>query len=373
MARSGTSPTHDRLGRVSDARHEDSPARSSTRFDELLENGTTYLARLAAARDHIDLAEFNDWVCDNEFDLTSKEGRAALAVLLTEISRRSVQADGIMLGTLVHRPGERLDVGDEIYTLATQLMRFNGATNPVVRRMYVGREVEDVYTHFGAPAGQHSPSTWRDSDPDTKVAPNVAIGEWAAALSPVLEQVAADYGAYLTVDELAERLFTATGVRTRTVPGRWMSRVLGPIHRATVTSNAPPFASLVVRATGGVGPSYTNHAHPHGFDNEYDRQWAAAADRLACYRHVGAELPADARPALTELYLRHRGEPARPQPSEPTRPQRRTAARPARGEQAATARPAASTRSVKVEPAPPKLCPRCFTVLPLSGQCDTCD
>ncbi len=149
-----------------------------------------------------------------------------------------------------------------------------------------------------------SPGTWHDSDPTTKAAWPVAVAAWVQATEAILERVAATYGGSITYEQLAQQLFDETGYRTRMLLGQWIGQVLGPVQTATLTHGKPPLSSLVVRAaTGGVGDGYVNHDHPEGFASFAERQQAAAVDRLTCYRTYCDDVPEDAAPQMTSLYI----------------------------------------------------------------------
>lgn len=132
----------------------------------------------------------------------------------------------------------------------------------------------------------------------------MATAAWAQKTETVLEGVAANFGGWITYEQLAQQLFDETGYRTRMLLGQWIGQVLGPVQDATLTDGKPPLSSLVVgAATGGVGDGYVNHEHPEGFASSTERQHAAAVDRLTCYRTYCDHVPADAAPRMTALYL----------------------------------------------------------------------
>ncbi|CCH89511.1 protein of unknown function [Modestobacter italicus] len=165
------------------------------------------------------------------------------------------------------------------------------------------------------------------------------------AAEAILEEVAATYGGSVTYDELAQQLFDRTGYRTRMMLGHWIGQVLGPLQAATLSDGKPPLSALVVRAgTGGVGDGYVNHEHPGGFASFAERQHAAAADRLTCYRTYCHDVPEDAAPRMTSLFIA-----------------KRTSLD-------------SLDRTPRQKPAPPvpKTCPIHHMVLPASGHCDYC-
>lgn len=181
-----------------------------------------------------------------------------------------------------------------------------------------------------------TPGTWHGSDPGTKVAWPVAVGAWVEATEPILEEAAATFGGSITYQRLGEELFERTGYRTEMLLGNWIGKVLGPVQEGTLSEGKPPLTSLVVRAeTGGVGDGYINHENRHGFSSSLERQEAAAADRLTCYRVYCDDVPADAKPRMTDLFAEKHRNAAEPE-------------------------------------SPPRSCPTCHMVLPASGQCDYC-
>jgi hypothetical protein len=190
-----------------------------------------------------------------------------------------------------------------------------------------------------------TPGTWHDSDPTRKVDWPVAVDAWVVATEAILEEVAATYGASITYEQLAQQLFDRTGYRTRMMLGHWIGQVLGPVQGATLTEGKPPLSALVVRAgTGGVGDGYVNHQYPEGFVSFAERQHAAAIDRLTCYRTYCDDVPSDARPQMTPLFIARR----------------------------TSLYPVEQPRRTKPAPPSPRTCQTCFTVLPASGRCDYC-
>lgn len=185
----------------------------------------------------------------------------------------------------------------------------------------------------------HGFGTWRVGPPPTKVAWPDAIAAWTAAAVPILKRVASNYNGSITYEDLAERIQTETDIRTRVRLSNWIGKVLGPVQDETLTSGSPPLSSLVIQKhTGGVGAGYINHTHMEGFSDDTERQMAAAEDRLTCYRAYCQDLPEDAEPHMTELYMRRhqpRKRDSRPRAEVPT-------------------------------------CPRCHMALPASGVCE-CD
>lgn len=173
----------------------------------------------------------------------------------------------------------------------------------------------------------------------TPVPFNEAKRLWIEAGLPALEEVARTYGRYVTYQELADLLQVRTGVTTRMQMRHWIGPVLGGIaEKQKERSDEPILTSLVVRSDGTVGDGYSVPLVDRGLEVPDDLDEHAASERLRCYEHFGATLPAGGgRPMLTAQLA--------------TRRSRR--------------RPAPPTRDV--------VCPSCFLRLPASGRCDTCD
>lgn len=163
-----------------------------------------------------------------------------------------------------------------------------------------------------------------------------AKAAWARSARPVLEKVAADYNGFLTYQQLAEMVQEDSGIVTGVPFRHWIGGVLGAVARAQAPDE-PILTSLVVRANGSVGDGYAIPLEERGEEMPSDLDLHAAAERLKCYEHYGAQLPADGgSPQLTPQVLERR--------------QR-------------SSRPASEHRSV---------CPTCHMVVPLSGECDYC-
>ncbi|MGA5822979.1 hypothetical protein ACPC54_34595 [Kitasatospora sp. NPDC094028] len=202
---------------------------------------------------------------------------------------------------------------------------------------------------------------------DSPVSAVQAVMAWTKVAYPALVEVAGHYHAVITHAELAEAVQEASGVRTRVEQRYWMGKVLGLLVREAHRRGDPPLTALVVRAADGrVGAGYQEVLAVAGsapLAGEMDREEHAAAARLACYRHFGAELPEDGgTPALA--------------------PKLRAAlSRKASGKAAAAGSAAGGTgsggsgaggsaagASVRVQ----AVCPRCFIEFPATGVCDSC-
>lgn len=167
-----------------------------------------------------------------------------------------------------------------------------------------------------------------------------ALDAWAAAARPVLERAAMTYGAYLTYQQLAEAVQKEAGINTGVPFRHWIGTVLGVVARGRRAPDEPMLTALVVHADGTIGPGYAIPVEERDGMAPADLEMHAAAERLACHRYFGAELPPDGgSPIFTA--------------------------------QVATKRE--WTRRTKKPAARREVCPTCFLQVPLSGVCDNCN
>ncbi|QOT19274.1 hypothetical protein [Paenarthrobacter sp. YJN-5] len=129
---------------------------------------------------------------------------------------------------------------------------------------------------------------------------------WSEAAVPVLQEVARTYGNHITYKDLATRVFDITGVRTDMLVNNLSSMLLGKVIRICREQSLPSLTSLVVTAADGtVGPGFDEALRAAGKDipeSPLERERAAAAERLECYRVYCPDVPADAVPQLTPKY-----------------------------------------------------------------------
>jgi hypothetical protein len=187
-----------------------------------------------------------------------------------------------------------------------------------------------------------TPSTYKVAD-DSAVDVDDARAAWVAVARPALERTAGTYHATITYAELAEEVQEGSGIRTRRLLQNWIKDVLGSVATTCHQNGEPLLSSLCVRADGSVGPGYAKSVvEIFGGAAPEDPDMHAAEERLKCYRHFGANLPADGgTAALTPQVAAARKRVVvkkRPSPTETSRP----------------------------------VCPTCHLMLPISGQCDNC-
>jgi hypothetical protein len=184
------------------------------------------------------------------------------------------------------------------------------------------------------------PTTYREVD-SSPIDMEQAKEQWVAAARPELERVAHEYGAVIRYSELAEAVQLQTGIRTRKLMHHWIGDVLTQVGTDCHARGEPLLSALCVQKDGTIGSGYgAALAAIYGTDAPDDIEMQSAEERLRCYQHFGATMPADGgRAQLTaEETLR-----------------RRKAAKQAR------------------EDAPKKTCPTCNIVLPAMGHCYYCE
>src|SRR6478736_5675652 len=183
------------------------------------------------------------------------------------------------------------------------------------------------------------------SDQETFVTPKFAQPYWAKHAYEVLVETAGRYNAVITYSELAEEVQRRSSLHTRSQMRNWVGGLLADLVKVNHLRGEPPLTSLVVhKQDGQVGDGYEEVLRVYGqppIHDQLERETHAAASRLECYRHWGADVPADAQPTLTT----------------------RT-----REVRASTPRAAAAQEARRGA-----VCPTCFMEMPVSGPCPNCD
>lgn len=122
----------------------------------------------------------------------------------------------------------------------------------------------------------------------------------------MLQEVAGTFGNYITYKGLATRVFDITGVTTDMLVQNLSSRLLNQVIHICHERNLPALSSLVVSAADGtVGAGFDAVLRVAGREvpaTPLERERAAAAERLECYRAYCPDVPADAVPQLTPVY-----------------------------------------------------------------------
>lgn len=156
-----------------------------------------------------------------------------------------------------------------------------------------------------------------------------------------LLRTAETYNGYITYRDLAEELQNKSGIRTRQLTHHWIGKVLGIVSNDCHRAHEPLLSSLCVQQNGSVGASYGLALdETYGGPRPADLDLAAAEERLKCYGHFGAKMPADGgQPVLTPMLAA-------------TRNKKATVSR--------------ARRVVEEERA---ICPLCHVRLPSSGVC----
>lgn len=182
------------------------------------------------------------------------------------------------------------------------------------------------------------------SEHETYVTPKVAQPYWAKHAYEVLVETAGRYNAVITYSELAEEVQRRSSLHTKSAMRNWIGGLLADLVKVNHVRSEPPLTSLVVHKDDGqVGTGYDEVLRVYGhapIQDQLERETHAAASRLECYRHWGADVPADAKPTLST-----------------------------RAREVRERRP----RVAAVEPRRGAVCPTCFMEMPVSGICANCD
>jgi hypothetical protein len=168
---------------------------------------------------------------------------------------------------------------------------------------------------------------------------------WVPIARESLVRTAGEYNAYITYSDLAEEVQRKSGIRTKQLTHHWIGKVLGIVSKECYRSNDPLLSSLCVQQNGSVGAGFgVALDETYGGPRPEDLDLAAAEERLKCYGHFGAQLPADGgQPALTPMLVALRHKKATP------------------------ARTRTATEEVR------EICPLCHVRLPSSGVCGSHD
>lgn len=167
-----------------------------------------------------------------------------------------------------------------------------------------------------------------------------ALALWSTPARDGLLAAAGTYRGTVTYKELAAHVQEESGVRTSQLLHNWIGKLLVLVSKECDRRGEPLLPSLCVNQDGSVGTGYAPVVVELRGEPVPDGDRHAAEERLACYRHFGATLPADGgRPALTPALAKRR----------------ETEAVRARAER------------------PAELCPTHFLQLSVSGACSMCE
>jgi hypothetical protein len=182
---------------------------------------------------------------------------------------------------------------------------------------------------------------------------------WAKHAYEVLVETAGRYDAVITYSELAEEVQRRSALWSKSEMRTWIGPLLADMAKVNHVREEPPLTSLVVhKQDGRVSTGYDEARKLAGqppLDDPDERELQAATARLECYRHWGADVPADARPTVHTR----------------TREARERSTRTPRAA-ARAASPRATTRTSSEERRG-AVCPTCFMEMPLSGVCANCE
>jgi hypothetical protein len=174
------------------------------------------------------------------------------------------------------------------------------------------------------------------------VSMNDALDAWEPYAIALLVETAKHYSRFVTYKQLGDAVQGQSGIRHDGLLTNWIGSLLGRVIGHCVKEEVPQLSALCVKEDGTVGEGYRHAALIHAeldavsLDQLDDH---AARTRLECYRYFGAELP--------------------PGGGEPTLTPRAKAARDYK-------------KAMAKLDEPPKVCPTCFVVLPVTGICDNC-
>ncbi|WP_328390821.1 hypothetical protein [Nocardia sp. NBC_00416] len=185
---------------------------------------------------------------------------------------------------------------------------------------------------------------WRSDDGMAVTFRDAAAG-WAMAAYEALGETATEYGYYVTVQELADRVQEMSGVRTDAPTRTWMDAILRKVARRCHNAGEPPLTALCVKRNLKVGDSYKYVLELAALPVPADIETHAAYARWACYAAYGADVPADG------------GTP-------PLIPRGGTARQAAAATRQAAAKSDTGARTV--------VCSSCFIQLPATGICEHC-
>lgn len=181
------------------------------------------------------------------------------------------------------------------------------------------------------------------SDLPKYVTPKVAQPIWVKHAYEILVDTAGRYNAVITYSELAEELQRRSGLATKSPMHNWIGGLLDDVVKVNHARKEPALPSLVVRKDDGqVGAGYADVLRISGespIDDRLERETHAAGMRLDCYRHWGADVPANAVPTLSPRMREVRDR---------------------------------TTRTPVTEARRGAICPTCFMETPVSGSCPNC-
>lgn len=150
------------------------------------------------------------------------------------------------------------------------------------------------------------PGTWQEPHRDVQFPHSEALELWTAAAVPILEDVASEYGGYITYKEFADKLSELTQIHTKQQLNFWVGKVLAEVISICGERGLPELTSLVVNSGSGmVGTGFNTVLERSGrgtISDPYDLEMAAAEERLKCYLVYCSNLPADPKPQLTREY-----------------------------------------------------------------------
>lgn len=199
-----------------------------------------------------------------------------------------------------------------------------------------------------------------------------ALIELARAIRDILLGVATTFRGTITYQQLGVEAQRKARVNAGQTPG-WLMDALAMVVHVSHRLAEPALTALVVSAVDGtVGEAYDEVRRTEGLPllpTVRERELAAAASRLECYRRYAPHVPDDATPTLvTPAAAQRAPRVAQTRPAGVSAPGSRTtgAARPPARPSTARRRPPDENR------APHVLCSSCFLQTPPGAECQNC-
>ncbi len=168
-----------------------------------------------------------------------------------------------------------------------------------------------------------------------------ARAAWTPAAREVLIDTAKSYHALVTTKELSSLVQRMTKIKTKQLTHYWITDVLGRVAKECADNEEPLLSSLCVDTSGSVGAGYATAVLDVRGEMPADPDQHAANERLECYRHFGAKIPAGGGVSMLTAQL--------------------------------SAKRERLTSAARAAVRPATLCPVHFVEMPATGICEDCE